>query len=209
MTTTTTIEFTPEEAWGYAAQWGLYRKSYEPGSCMYGFTKECRPQSEEHRQAVIDWMTKCRLAVTTSPSCYTPSCYDDNELDKIDSFIAFIKERGLAEDSFYIELAHETVTCCRLDGDEIDGQLRSDLLDCIKSGDVTEACKYVLRKWKPKFCIVKMVDGEYKNIEATYADKFAVYREIWFDHYTDEIDEDILDCSLIREAATHLESVDD
>lgn len=203
--TTTTIQFTPEKAWGYAAQWGSAMSSGDSGACMYGFYKDCRPQSEEHRQAVIDWMNKCLLDVVANPDDY-----DDDELQKIDAFIEFIKNRGLKEDSFILELSSECVSACRLDGGELDGDIRQDLLDCNRSGDMTEPCKYVLSRWKPQFCVVKMVDGEYKNVEATYEDKLIVCMEIYSSSgFNRGTPEDLLERYIVWQAASDLSAYED
>lgn len=198
----TTITFTPEQAWEYASQWGSMMTNGDPGACMYGFNSDCRPQSDEHRQEVIGWMIRCKRDVVINPDRY-----DDNEADKIDSFIKFIQSRGLAEKSFYIELSSDCVTACRLDGEEVDGQLRGDLFDCNRSGDMTEPVNFVINKWKPQFCIVKQVDGEYKNVPATYQDKLDMCKQIWLEtSFPDGVFESRLDKLLVYEAALNIES---
>lgn len=191
-----TIKFTPAEAWEYASQWGSYMKAGDPGACMYGFNEDCRPQSEEHRQEVIDWMMRCKLDVVGNPDRY-----DNNEASKIDAFIEFIKNRGLSEDSFIIEISSDTASACRLDGDELDGKVGKDLLDCNRSGDVTEPCLYVLTKWKPQFRIVKRIDGEYKNVLASYEDKLEFYQSVYFESDPAGLSEQDLDVQLVHEAA--------
>ena len=84
----------PEEAWGYAATWGSFVRNGDPGACMYGFDENCQPQSEEHRQDVIEWMQKCRQQVVDNPEDY-----DDDELDSIDRFLEYIKVREVASDT--------------------------------------------------------------------------------------------------------------
>ena len=75
---------TPREAWEYAASWGSYMRSGDPGACMYGFDEDCRPQSEEHRQRVIDHLETCQRLVRANPQDY-----DKDELKKMDAFVRF------------------------------------------------------------------------------------------------------------------------
>lgn len=81
---------TSREAWLYAAEWGSFMRSGDPGACMYGFSESCRPQSEEHRAQVLSWMAKCRHDVVANPDRH-----DTNELDKIDEFVQYIKTAPL------------------------------------------------------------------------------------------------------------------
>ena len=81
---------TPSEACEYAASWGSFMTSGDPGACMYGFDHDCRPQSEQHRQQVIDHMTACRLTVEANPDDY-----EENELETFDEFVEFITRRPL------------------------------------------------------------------------------------------------------------------
>jgi hypothetical protein len=200
-----TITFTPEQAWEYASQWGSMMTNGDPGACMYGFTENCRPQSEAHRQEVIGWMIRCKRDVVVNPDRY-----DSDEAAKIDSFIKFIETRGLAENSFLIEISTETASACRLDGEELDGKALEDLLGCNRSGDTTEPCLYVRNKWKPQFRTIKMIDGEYQNVPATYEDKLEACQAICFESDFWGEDEKILDASLIYQSACDLElSMDD
>lgn len=83
----------PYDAWLYAATWGSYMRSGDPGACMYGFNERCRPQSEEHRQEVLDWIEKqCRPNVVANPENY-----DEDELEQMDEFVKYIKHAPLAE----------------------------------------------------------------------------------------------------------------
>jgi hypothetical protein len=67
-------------------------RSGDPGACMYGFNENCRVQSEEHRQAVLNYVEKeCRPFVITRPQDY-----DADELQKMDQFVAYIKTAPLA-----------------------------------------------------------------------------------------------------------------
>lgn len=81
----------PIEAWEFAASWGSYMNDGDPGACMYGFSEDCRPQSEEHRQACVDYMKLNRMQVEAHPHNF-----EDDELDQIDVFVAYIKQAPLA-----------------------------------------------------------------------------------------------------------------
>lgn len=81
---------TPREAWLYAAQWGSYMHGGDPGACMYGFSEGCRVQSEQHRQACLDWIDRCVLAVVASPTDY-----DDDELDKLAGLRTYLETAPL------------------------------------------------------------------------------------------------------------------
>ncbi len=70
---------TPKQAWLYAAQWGSFIRSGDPGACMYGFSEDCRPQSEQHRNACIAYIDQeCLPAVAEQPAWY-----DRNEAGKL------------------------------------------------------------------------------------------------------------------------------
>lgn len=70
---------TPSEAWLYAAQWGSFIRVGDPGACMYGFSEDCRPQSETHRSDCINWIdNECLPAVRERPGDY-----DDDEEQKL------------------------------------------------------------------------------------------------------------------------------
>lgn len=62
----------PYDAWLYAAQWGSYMTSGDPGACMYGFDERFTMQSEAHRQQCLDWIAGCVLDVEASPDDYEP-----------------------------------------------------------------------------------------------------------------------------------------
>jgi hypothetical protein len=87
------LVMTPEEAWGYAAQWGSYMNSWDPGACMYGFNENCRPQSEQHRQDVLEQMTQNRASVVKDPDNY-----EEDDLEKIDAFVRFITDREVSKE---------------------------------------------------------------------------------------------------------------
>jgi hypothetical protein len=80
----------PKDAWLYAATWGSYMTGRDPGACMYGFNEKCRPQSEDHRERVLEHMTKCRERVVNNPDDYD----DEDELEKLDQFVKFITCRS-------------------------------------------------------------------------------------------------------------------
>lgn len=66
------------EAWGYAAQWGSYMHSGDPGACMYGFDERFCVQSEQHRAACEAYILECMRDVQREPEHY-----DADELDKL------------------------------------------------------------------------------------------------------------------------------
>ena len=69
----------PEQAWAYAAQWGSFIRIGDPGACMYGFSEDCRPQSEQHRKACIAYINRECLPVVAEQ----PKWYDRNEVRKL------------------------------------------------------------------------------------------------------------------------------
>jgi len=194
------------EAYEYAASWGSFLRSGDPGACMCGFISDCRPQSEEHRQAVIEWMKQCRLNVTNQSSDF-----DDDELEMMDAFVAFITKRnvkGKTDGSFIIEISLcGSVTCCTHDGNELDGEMRSDMNDCNRSGDAEPACQYILDNYKPKFRIVRNVGGDYQNVIASKEEKYQVCREIYGGSETNFNDEDNANLYLVWAAASDLEAM--
>ena len=70
---------TPADAWLYAASWGSFVRSGDPGACMYGFSADYRPQSERHRDDVLRHIGHCRQIVRDAPEHY-----DEDELDRLD-----------------------------------------------------------------------------------------------------------------------------
>lgn len=61
----------PYEAWLYAASWGSFIHAGDPGACMYGFSEDCIPQSEDHRAACIEWIdNECLPLVRSHPAWY-------------------------------------------------------------------------------------------------------------------------------------------
>lgn len=90
-------------------------------------------------------------------------------------------------------------------GESVKGsEYESDLLDCIASGDVQEACEYVRDQIGVEFRIVAInpETGEYENRLATAAEKAETCRAIYFDSEADFSDESIADLYLIWEAAS-------
>ena len=68
-----------------ASQWGSYMSAGDPGACMYGFDDSGHVQSEEHRQACIDWINNhCRSAADMN---------DDPESDhrRLDDMLAYLR----------------------------------------------------------------------------------------------------------------------
>ena len=198
----------PTEAYEYASSWGSLVRNGDPGACMYGFQSDCRPQSEEHRKSVLEYMNGCRMYVVGNPTQY-----DNDEIEKMDAFLEFIKERaidGQERESFIIEISScGSVNACKLDGEAIDGDLLNDLMDCTGSGDVEGPCQYVLDQYKPQIRTVKQINGEYQNVLADAEDKAAVCREIVCDSDTDFTDEDNANLYIVWEAAHSVEREQD
>tara|TARA_A100001391_G_scaffold204890_1_gene202322 strand:- start:2316 stop:2924 length:609 start_codon:yes stop_codon:yes gene_type:complete len=196
----------PMEAYEYAASWGSFLRSGDPGACMYGFDSDCRPQSEEHRQAVIEWMKQCRLSVNNRSNDF-----DADELVMLDAFVEFITKRnieGQTDGSFIIEISLcGSVTCCTTDGDELDGKMLSDMNDCNGSGDAEPACQYILDNYKPEFRIVRRVSGEFQNVIASKEEKLQVCRGIYGGSDTNFSDEDNANLYLVWAAASSLEAM--
>lgn len=89
---------TSAEAAAYAPTWGSYMTGGDPGACMYGFSGgDGRPQDEDHRQAVIRYMTKNLEQVKADPDAYNgePDDEDDEPAQTADDVIEDI-ERFLA-----------------------------------------------------------------------------------------------------------------
>lgn len=197
---------TPMEAYEYAASWGSFLRSGDPGACMYGFDSDCRPQSEVHRQDVIRYMKTCRLNVTERPEDF-----GDDELEKMDAFIEFITKRnieGQTDGSFIIEISLcGSVTCCTQDGTDLEGEMRSDMSDCNGSGDAEPACQYILDNYNPEFRIVRQVGDVYQNVVASKEEKLQVCRELYGGSDTNFSDEDNANLYLVWAAASNMEAM--
>lgn len=82
------MALTPKEAWLRAAEWGSYITSRDPGACMYGFNERGVVQSEEHRQACLDYIdTECRRAADVNIAAGEGE-HDHEELDELRAYIA-------------------------------------------------------------------------------------------------------------------------
>ncbi len=81
----------PYEAWLFAASWGSYMNDYDPGACMYGFSEDCKPQSEQHRQDCIDWIDKECLSLVR----HNREDYDEDEEEKLIELIEYIKQADI------------------------------------------------------------------------------------------------------------------
>lgn len=197
---------TPMEAYEYTSSWGSFLRSGDPGACMYGFNSDCRPQSEEHRQDVINYMKTCRLNVIERPDDF-----NEDELEKLDAFVEFITKRsteGHTAGSLIIEISLcGAVTCCTTDGKELEDEMLSDMNDCNRSGDAEPACQYILDHYKPEFRIVRNVGGDYQNVIASKEEKYRVCREIYGASDTNFNDEDNANLYLIWAAASNLEAM--
>ncbi|WP_145284423.1 hypothetical protein [Rosistilla oblonga] len=194
------------EAYEYAASWGSFMRSGDPGACMYGFDSDCRPQSEEHRQDVINHMNRCRLMVTERPEDF-----DADELEKLEAFVEFITKRnieGQTDGSFIIEISVcGSVTCCTEDGNDLEAETLSDMKDCNRSGDAEPACQYILDNYKPEFRIVRRVSDVYQNVVASKEEKLQVCRELYGGCDTNFSEEDNANLYLVWAAASNLEAM--
>ncbi len=192
-----------EEAWLYAASWGSYMTSGDPGACMYGFDEQCRPQSEEHRAAVLEYIQACRRHVELEPGDY-----DEDELEKMDKFVAFIAKRNLPgqpDDPFIIEISLcGYVGACQANGEELEGQPLIDLQRCAR-GDGELACQYVLDTYRPEFRIVRKTGNDYENVTASLDEKTKVCHDIYFESDTDFTQEANANLYLVWSAAGDLE----
>lgn len=77
---------TNEEAWLFAASWGSYMTSGDPGACLYGFDERFLVQSEQHRTDCVNQMLERRRYVETNQDGY-----EDNEIEQIDALIEKLK----------------------------------------------------------------------------------------------------------------------
>jgi hypothetical protein len=83
---------TPFDAWLFAASWGSYMTSGDPGACMYGFDETCRVQDETHREACLHWIdTECLPLVRNNKLEY-----DEDEEDKLLALRAYLMKAPLA-----------------------------------------------------------------------------------------------------------------
>jgi hypothetical protein len=67
------------EVAGYAATWGSFMTSGDPGACMYGFDETGRPQNEGHRANCLEWIEACKKIVAERPDEFDESESDDLE----------------------------------------------------------------------------------------------------------------------------------
>lgn len=84
-------KMSPYDAWLYAASWGSYMTSGDPGACMYGFDEKFVMQSEQHRADVLEQMKANRAYVEANRKDYAA-----DELDQIDSFVETVKAAPVA-----------------------------------------------------------------------------------------------------------------
>ena len=109
--------------------------------------------------------------------------------------------------SFIIEISLcGSVTCCTIDGQELEGETLLDMNDCNGSGDAEPACQYILDNYKPDFRIVRRVGDVYQNVISSKEEKLLVCRELYGGSGTDFSDEDIANLYLVWAAASNLEA---
>jgi len=104
-----------------------------------------------------------------------------------------------------VELHFENCYICNPDGSELQDETLQDVLDCTASGDCEDACNYVRDAYSIDWRILKMEEGEYRNLKATAEDKAALCREIYFDSDADFDYEDIAETYLIWDAAHNID----
>lgn len=110
--------------------------------------------------------------------------------------------------SFIIEISLcGSVTCCTHDGNELVGEMLSEMNDCNRSGDAEPACRYILDTYKPEFRIVRNVAGKYLNVIASKEEKSQVCRVIYGGSETNFNDEDNANLYLVWAAAADLEAM--
>lgn len=80
------MKMSDREALEYAPTWGSFMTNGDPGACMYGFGDKFQVQSEAHRADCLAWMKDCRRNVEERPGDF-----DDDELERLDSFVAALK----------------------------------------------------------------------------------------------------------------------
>ncbi len=82
---------TNEEAWLYAASWGSFMHSGDPGACMYGFDERFTVQSEQHRKDCLEQMRGNRAYVLAHPDEY-----EADELEQMDAFDVKLRAAKIA-----------------------------------------------------------------------------------------------------------------
>lgn len=102
-----------------------------------------------------------------------------------------------------IEIDAENATMCLANGESVKGsEYESDVADCCASGDVEDACRYLVNHVGIEFCIVaKNANGDYENRIATAQEKQATCEAIYFDSETDFSDENMAEIYLVWQAS--------
>ena len=102
-----------------------------------------------------------------------------------------------------IEIDAENATMCLANGETVVGSEHwLDIKGCSASGDVEDACRYVLESIGIDFRIVaKDADGNYENRTATAAEKQATCEAIYLESERDFSDEEWSELYLVWEAA--------
>lgn len=80
------------EVAGYAATWGSYMTSGDPGACMYGFDETGRPQNEAHRAQCLEWIADCKKVVAERPDEF-----DEDESDDLESLRLWLESAPALE----------------------------------------------------------------------------------------------------------------
>lgn len=81
-------------AWLYAAQWGSFMRSGDPGACMYGFDESFLVDSEQHRAECL-----AQVDANIADVAAVPAGYDPDELEKLAELRRKLTEARLESDS--------------------------------------------------------------------------------------------------------------
>ena len=104
-----------------------------------------------------------------------------------------------------IELIGCEISFCASDGKELTKRhkIARDLLDCARTGDCEQSCKFVLSQYKIDWrMIVKSEAGEYENVTASKEVKETVARAIYFASDADFSNENTAELYLLWQVAS-------
>ena len=89
---------TPAEAYAIASQWGSLVRSGDPGAVFYSFPfEDARPQSPDHRLALLRWTSDCRRAAQAQGAATPEARADIDDLDRLEVFFATVAQAPEAE----------------------------------------------------------------------------------------------------------------
>ena len=174
---------TRAEAQEYIPQWGSYIRAGDPGAIAYGYTP---PESAEVRDRLVSYLRDECLPLAEAEG-YSSDEYEYGDADMLNRAIKYlnsVRYDGKAE--FIIEICpHEPrASICDMNGESVAND--SDIAGCRASGDVEEACLYVLNQRGVEFRIIaRNAAGKYENRLATDSEISATARAIYFDSDSD------------------------